>query len=84
MLMAQYGQRKMTNLLQQAIDNLWLWTYGLIAGWGLTFTLVVIALVITLVRTVHLQERITRLENRLIANDRDTSIRLNKLEKDKP
>ena len=84
MLMAQYGQRKMTNLLQQAIDNLWLWTYGLIAGWGLTFTLVVIALVITLVRTVHLQERITRLESRVIANDRDASIRLNKLEKDKP
>ena len=84
MLMEQYGQRKMTNLFQQAIDNLWLWTYGLIAGWGLTFTLVVIALVITLVRTVHLQERITRLESRVIANDRDASIRLNKLEKDKP
>ena len=74
----------MTNIIQQAIDNLWLWTYGLVAGWGLTFTMVVIALAITLVRTVHLQERITRLENRLIANDRDTSIRLNKLEKDKP
>ena len=74
----------MTNIIQQAIDNLWLWTYGLVAGWGLTFTMVVIALAITLVRTVHLQERITRLENRLIANDRDTSIRLTKLEKDKP
>jgi hypothetical protein len=71
-------------LLTTSLDSLWLWTYGLVAGWGLTFTMVVIALVITLVRTVHLQERITRLENRIIANDRDTSIRLNKLEKDKP
>ena len=74
----------MINLLQQTVDTLWLWTYGLVAGWGITFTLVVIALVITLVRTVNLQERIKRLESRVIANDRDASIRLNKLEKDKP
>ena len=70
----------MINLLQQTVDTLWLWTYGLVAGWGITFTLVVIALVITLVRTVNLQERIKRLESRVIANDRDASIRLNKLE----
>ena len=74
----------MIDLLQQTVDTLWLWTYGLVAGWGITFTLVVIALVITLVRTVNLQERIKRLESRVIANDRDASIRLNKLEKDKP
>jgi hypothetical protein len=71
-------------LLTTSLDSLWLWTYGLVAGWGLTFTMVVIALAITLIRTVHLQERISRLESRVIANDRDTSIRLNKLEKDKP
>ena len=71
------------NLITQTIDNLWLMTYGIIAGWGITFTLVVIALVLAFVRTIALQKRITMLESRVIANDRDASLRLNKLENPK-
>jgi len=64
-------------LLTTAIDNLWLWTYGMIAGWGLTFTLVVVALVVLLIRTINLQRRVDRLENRLITAERDYNLSVN-------
>ena len=62
------------NLLSSAVDNLWLWTYGLVAGWGVTFTLVVAALIILLIRTINLQRRVDRLENRIITNEREFNI----------
>jgi hypothetical protein len=62
------------NLLTTAIDNLWLWTYSIIAGWGLTFTLVAVALVVLLIRTINLQRRVDRLENRIIAGEREFNL----------
>jgi uncharacterized membrane protein YhiD involved in acid resistance len=62
------------NLLTTAIDNLWLATYGIIAGWGLTFTLVVVALIILLIRTINLQRRVDRLENRIISTEREFNL----------
>jgi hypothetical protein len=59
------------SILSNAIDSLWLWTYGIIAGWGLTFTLVVAALVILLIRTINLQRRLDRLEARVIIDERE-------------
>ena len=59
------------NILTNAIDNLWWWTYGIIAGWGVTFTLVVAALVILLIRTINLQRRLDRLEARVIMDERE-------------
>jgi hypothetical protein len=61
-------------LLTSTIDSLWLWTYGIIAGWGLTFTVVVVALIILLVRTINLQRRVDRLENRIITNEREFNL----------
>jgi uncharacterized membrane protein YhiD involved in acid resistance len=61
-------------LLTSAIDSLWWWTYGIIAGWGLTFTLVVAALIILLIRTINLQRRVDRLENRIITNEREFNL----------
>jgi hypothetical protein len=61
-------------LLADGIDSLWLWTYGIIAGWGLTFTMIVIAIVLLLVRTINLQRRVDRLENRLITAERDYNL----------
>lgn len=61
-------------LLADGVDSLWLWTYGIIAGWGLTFTIVVIAIVLLLVRTINLQRRVDRLENRLISAERDYNL----------
>jgi hypothetical protein len=65
------------NLLTTAIDNLWLWTYGIIAGWGLTFTIVIVAIVLLLIRTINLQRRVDRLENRLISAERDYNLTIN-------
>ncbi len=64
------------NLLTSAIDSLWLWTYGIIAGWGLTFTVVVAALVVLLIRTVNLQRRLDRLEARVITDEREYNLLL--------
>lgn len=61
-------------LLTSAIDSLWFWTYGIIAGWGVTFTLVVVSLVILLIRTVNLQRRVDRLEHRIITTEREFNL----------
>ena len=61
-------------LLTTAIDNLWWWTYGIIAGWSLTFTVVVVALILLLVRTINLQRRVDRLEARIITNEREFNL----------
>jgi hypothetical protein len=61
-------------LLADGVDSLWYWTYGIIAGWGLTFTLVVVALVLLLIRTINLQRRVDRLENRIVVNEREFNL----------
>ena len=61
-------------LLTETIDSLWLWTYGIIAGWGLTFTLVVVALILLLIRTVNLQRRLDTLEHRVVTNEREFNL----------
>jgi hypothetical protein len=64
-------------LLADGVDSLWLWTYGIIAGWGLTFTIIVVALVLVVIRTINLQRRVDRLENRLITAERDYNLTVN-------
>jgi hypothetical protein len=65
-------------LLTNGINDLWFWTYGIIAGWGLTFTVLVVALFIVIVRTINLQRRVDRLEHRLIMAERDYNLSINK------
>ena len=60
--------------LTQGIENLWYMTYGIVAGWGLTFTILVVALVIVIIRTINLQRRVDRLETRLIHAERDYNL----------
>lgn len=66
-------------LLTNGINDLWFWTYSIIAGWGLTFTVVVVALVLLLVRTINLQRRVDRLEARLVHAERDYNLSVSKL-----
>ena len=61
-------------LLADGIDHLWYWTYGIIAGWGLTFTILVVALVVVIIRTINLQRRVDRLESRLVHAERDYNL----------
>jgi hypothetical protein len=64
-------------LLADGIDSLWLWTYGIIAGWGVTFTIIVVAIILLFIRTINLQRRVDRLENRLVQAERDYNLTVN-------
>ena len=68
-------------LLTTAIDNLWMWTYGLVAGWGLTVTFLIAALIFLGIRMLKLSQRVTRLENRLITAERDFNLATSKWKK---
>lgn len=63
------------------ITELWSWMIGIVAGWGLTFTLVVAALVYAHIRITRLQRKITQLEARHVTDERDLSLRIRKFEK---
>jgi hypothetical protein len=66
-------------ILTQGVENLWYMAYGIIAGWGITFTLLVTGLVIVIIRTVNLQHRIDQLESRLIHAERDYNLSINSI-----
>ena len=61
-------------LLADGIDSLWIATYSIIAGWGITVTLLVVFLVVLLIRTINLQRRVDRLENRIVTNEREFNL----------
>lgn len=63
------------------VAELWSWMIGIVAGWGLAFTLVVAALVYAHVRIARLQRKVTQLESRQVTDERELSIRLRKVEK---
>jgi hypothetical protein len=64
------------NILQAAIDSLWYWTYGLIVGWGASFTIVVALIVVLFIKYFHLRNRVKMLENRLISAEREYSFHM--------
>ena len=60
--------------LADGVENLWYMAYGIIAGWGVTFTILIVALIIIAIRTINLQRRVDRLEHRLIMAERDYNL----------
>ena len=66
-----------SSLLTNGLNDLWFWTYSIIAGWGLTVTIVIAALVLILIRTINLQRRVDRLEQRLVHAERDYNLSVN-------
>lgn len=64
-------------LLTNGVNDLWFWTYSIVAGWGVTFTIIVIALVLVAIRTINLQRRVDRLEQRLVHAERDYNLSVN-------
>ena len=64
-------------LLTDGLNDLWFWTYGIIAGWGLTFTIIIVAIILLLVRTINLQRRVDQLESRLVHAERDYNLTVN-------
>lgn len=69
------------SLLTNAVNDLWFWTYGLVAGWGVTFTLLVAAVIFLAIRQLKLSRRVTQLETRLIHAERDYNLTVNQWQK---
>jgi len=69
------------SLLNTAIDTLWYWTYGIIVGWGASFTIVVALIIVLFIKIIRLNRRINYLNDRLVSFERDTNITLNKINK---
>jgi hypothetical protein len=69
------------SLLNTAIDTLWYWTYGILVGWGASFTIMVALFIVLFIKIVRLNRRMNYLNNRLVSFERDTNITLNKINK---
>ena len=63
------------------VNGLWLWIIGIVAGWGLTFTAVVAVVIYAHIRINRLKHRVEQLNNQLVTETRDLSIRLRNVEK---
>lgn len=61
-------------LLTTAINDLWFWTYGLVAGWGVTVTLLIAAIIFLAAKMLKLSRRVTQLESRLVHAERDYNL----------
>jgi hypothetical protein len=64
-------------VITNGINDLWYWTYGLVAGWGISFTLVVIALVAIVVRLMRAEQKVRHLESRILHAERDYNLTIN-------
>ena len=69
------------SLLNTAIDTLWYWTYGIIVGWGASFTILVALFIVVSLKIIRLNHRITSLNNRLVCLEREVSLTLNEMKK---
>lgn len=67
--------------LVSEVNGLWSWIIGIVAGWGLTFTLVVVGIVSAHIRITRLRRHLEHINNNHVAETRDLSLRIRKFEK---
>ena len=68
-------------LLQETIDTLWFWTYGIIVGWGASFTIVMAILVILVIKILRMHRRMNSVENRIVVAEREINLAIRDLQK---
>ena len=61
------------NVLQELVE-LWGWILGLVAGLGLTVSLLIIVLIFLFLKVAKISSKVRNLENRLISTERDFSL----------
>lgn len=66
------------NILQAAIDSLWYFTYGILVGWGASFTIAVVLIVILYVKLYRLKKQLSNLANRVVVNEREMNFHIEK------
>ena len=64
------------NVVADSLEYLWYSFYGLIAGWGLTTTFFAVIAVTLFIKVLRLEQRLDRMENRLVHAERDYNITL--------
>lgn len=69
------------NTVVGEVSSLWTWIIGIVAGWGLTFTLVVAVIIYAHIRINRMRRDLENLRNQHVTETRDLSLRLRKLEK---
>jgi uncharacterized membrane protein len=69
------------SFLVDNVENLWYSVYGLIAGWGLTMTIIVATIVLLAIRLYRCERQVEQLQNRLIHAERDYNLTLEKWKK---
>jgi hypothetical protein len=67
------------SILNEAIQNLWFWTYGIIVGWGASFTIMLALIIFLFIKILHANQRINYLYNRMVAHERETSLNVDKI-----
>ena len=66
------------NMLQAAIENLWYWTYGILVGWGASFTICMGLIIFLFLEIMRLRKTIAYMNSRIIANERELNLYVNK------
>ena len=69
------------NNLVNEVSNLWAWGIGIVAGWGLTLTIVIVAIVYAHIRITRLHKEVETYRNYQVTDARELSMRLRNLEK---
>ena len=65
-------------MLQAAIENLWYWTYGILVGWGASFTICMGLIIFLFLEVMRLRKTIAYMNSRIIANERELNLYVNK------
>ena len=66
------------NILHAAIENLWYWTYGILVGWGASFTICMGLIIFLFLEIMRLRKTIGYMNSRIIANERELNLYVNK------
>jgi len=70
----------MLNNLLTEVGSLWSWVTGVIAGLGVTATILIVGFVVIFIQLRKITKRLNSIHNSEIADVRDLSLRIRKLE----
>jgi hypothetical protein len=69
----------LTNIIAE-VGSLWSWITGVIAGLGVTATVLILGFVMVYIKLKRIHDRLQMIHNQSISETRDLSLRINKLE----
>jgi hypothetical protein len=67
------------SIIQETINNLWYWTYGMVVGWGASFTILLALIILLFIKIIRLDRRLNYLQGRVVANERDHNLEIKKV-----